>query len=479
MIHYDVTDIWEYARHNATLSGIQRVSIQILNRIVNSHGADSLRLIGWHPIKKRILSFDPAYFSGEYAYDQDHFCRHFGLSQITTSRVDLRAYLKRKYGGSWKRPVHHARLRLMNSLTGGQTFAKRDITDWRPPRRTLPIEDGVSLTAGDLIFIVGATWNFEDYLSALARERQQRGVAICHFVHDLVPLLTPEHVGDNVPGQFARWLAHLSRNTDHFLTNSLATRRDLDAWLAEHGASVPTAVLPLAHQFADSPRQYSLQPASADEAIHARVLNAARLPFVLCVGTIESRKNIWTLTNVWRRIYAQLGEDTPRLVFAGKHGSLKEDFDDFIKGTGSLYGYIRIIERPSDAELAFLYRRCLFSAFPSYKEGWGLPVGEGLWFGRPVVCSNTSSMPEVGGSLADYVDPASWRSIEAAVLKMITDAAYREQRAAEIAAARLRTWADVADDLWRELMAIGTLQSRHDTAAALARPRQLSLQDAR
>jgi hypothetical protein len=88
-------------------------------------------------------------------------------------------------------------------------------------------------------------------------------------------------------------------------------------------------------------------------------------------------------------------------------------------------------------------------------------------------------MPEVGGSLADYVDPASWRSIEAAVLKMITDAAYREQRAAEIAAARLRTWADVADDLWRELMAIGTLQSRHDTAAALARPRQLSLQDAR
>jgi glycosyltransferase involved in cell wall biosynthesis len=303
----------------------------------------------------------------------------------------------------------------------------------------------------DLVFFVGATWNFDEYLSALARERRSQGVAICRFVHDLIPLLASEHVVDDVPAHFARWLNHVSRNTDYFLTNSQATKRDLDAWLAENGVDVPTGVLPLAHQFGDSTRQNSLDLAPTDSRIHARVRNAARLPYALCVGSIESRKNIWTLANVWRRIHARLGESTPRLIFAGNPGWLRDDFDDFIRGTGSLYGYIRVLERPSDTELAFLYQRCLFSVFPSYKEGWGLPVGEGLWFGRPVVCSNTSAMPEVGGSLADYIDPASWESIEAALLKMITDAGYRERRAAQIAAARLRTWSDVADDLWREL----------------------------
>jgi glycosyltransferase involved in cell wall biosynthesis len=201
----------------------------------------------------------------------------------------------------------------------------------------------------------------------------------------------------------------------------------------------------------DYDRDPSSKPALTNGPIRAHIRNAARLPYVLCVGSLESRKNIWTLANVWQRIHSRLGISTPRLIFAGNPGWLREDFDDFIRGTGSLNGYIRIIERPSDAELGYLYSRCLFSVFPSYKEGWGLPVGESLWFGRPVVCSNTSAMPEVGGTLADYIDPTSAESIEAGLLRMITDAGYRERRASDIAGAQLRTWENVADDLWDKL----------------------------
>ncbi len=122
-------------------------------------------------------------------------------------------------------------------------------------------------------------------------------------------------------------------------------------------------------------------------------------------GTIESRKNVWTIALVWQEIYRRLGLDTPRLVFAGKQGWAKGAFDDFLRGTGNLDGYIRIVDRPDDAELAYLYEHCLFSVSASYYEGWGLPIGEGLWFGRPVVASNVSAMPEVGGSLVEYVDP--------------------------------------------------------------------------
>ncbi len=57
-------------------------------------------------------------------------------------------------------------------------------------------------------------------------------------------------------------------------------------------------------------------------------------------------------------------------------------------------------------------------------------------------------MPEVGGTLADYADPMSLDSIEGAVMRLIGDHRYREERAAAIAGADLRTWNDVADDLW-------------------------------
>jgi glycosyltransferase involved in cell wall biosynthesis len=291
-------------------------------------------------------------------------------------------------------------------------------------------------------------------------ERSARGLVICHFIHDLIPILTPEHVGDGVPERFDRWLRLVSKNTDYFLTNSQATMDDLNVWLTKNSLEVPASVLPLAHQFADRARKDMDDDGPFWDGVRARVRSAARLPFVLCVGTIESRKNVWSLANVWKRIHAQLGGATPRLIFAGKRDvALNDDFDEFIRSTGSLDGFIRIVERPNDAEIAYLYRRCLFSVFPSYKEGWGLPIGESLWLGRPVVCSNTSSMPEVAGSLVDYVDPTSWEDMEAALLRMITDADYREQRVALIAKAPLRTWSQVADDLWHELTSAVKLRS--------------------
>jgi glycosyltransferase involved in cell wall biosynthesis len=449
MIYYDITDILDYARHHGTLSGIQRVSIQLLTRLINKHGTLGLRLIAFHPVWKRIISYDPSYFSGAYRYDQADLSSYFGLIQAKSGWVTLESYLEQKYSGSWKSVRNKTRLLILNALTSGRTFEKRKIIKAsRRPR--LAQEVNVAFAPGDVVLLVGATWNFESYLSALARQRRDKGILVYQFIHDLIPILSPEHVLNGVPKHFLHWLTQLASNTDLFLTNSLATKLDLDAWLDRNASNVESRVMTLAHQFGDSPRSFN-ERFETNEDVGANVLNAARLPYVLCVGTLESRKNIWNLAHVWKQVHVKLGDGTPRLVFAGNPGWLRDDFDDFIRGTGSLYGYIRVLERPNDAELAFLYKNSLFSVFPSYKEGWGLPIGESLWFGRPVVCSNVSSMPEVGGSLADYVDPTSRDSIEAAVIKMITDSSYREERAAEIVEASLRTWSDVADDLWREL----------------------------
>jgi glycosyltransferase involved in cell wall biosynthesis len=440
MIYYDMTDVLEYARHNSTVSGVQRFSIQMLSHIVNKHGADLVRIIAFLPSQNKLSSFDASFFRGEYIYNRNQFLNYF-MSD------DIDAYIRKKYRRKARRVVQRARLVLANKLSGGATFRKRNIA--------LPHTGHVSAAhflSQDIVFIGGTTWGFERYTSLLANERRSRGFRLYHYIHDIIPIVAPEHVGDGTPQQFSRWLTQISEICDVFLTNSAASKRDLDKWLADRGANIHTKVVPLAHQFAGSAR-----PKGRSEidwhSVQARVRNAAHLPFVLCVGTIETRKNVWTLANVWKRIHAKMGYDTPRLIFAGKRGALNGDFNDFIRGTGSLDGYIRVVDRPTDVDLAFLYQNCLFSMFPSYIEGWGLPIGEGLWFGRPVIASNTSSMPEVGGDLVDYIDPRSPQSIEDAAMRMITDVTYRERRAAQIAAAQLRTWPAVADDLWGELTA--------------------------
>jgi hypothetical protein len=102
----------------------------------------------------------------------------------------------------------------------------------------------------------------------------------------------------------------------------------------------------------------------------------------------------------------------------------------------------------SDVDLELLYRSCLFTAFPSIIEGWGLPVGESLTHGKPSVASSTSSIPEVGGDLVDYIDPWNIHDGVRVFKRMITDEAYRAGRAKNIKDRfRPRTWDDVGKDL--------------------------------
>lgn len=442
-IHFDITDVLEFARFNTTLTGIQRVLIQLISKLVNQHGANRIRLIGHHPTLHRLASWDASYFAGDYHYEQADFCYHFGMwSKV--NKTALHDLCERKYGRL--AGLHSARLRAKNVLTFGREFRRRGISI-SPSTDQVQSDDAEKhISPGDTIFMGGATWGFIDSVHRLAEIKRKTGARLCSLIYDLIPLLSQEHVEPGHIAVFEHWLKTIAKHTDLFLTISEFTKADLDDWLRLNAYEVPSRALPLAHQFADWPR--GLVPSET----RVNIRNAARLPYALCVGTIESRKNVWTLANVWRDIHSKLGTATPRLIFAGKHGWLKDDFDDFIRGTGSLYGYIRIVERPTDDDLAYLYKNCLFLIFPSYKEGWGLPIGECLWFGRPVICSNTSSMPEAGGSLADYIDPNDPHSIKDAVLKMITNPSYREHRASQIAAAKLRDWSDVANDLYEALM---------------------------
>lgn len=465
MIYYDISDILEYARHNSSISGIQRVSISKINYIINTYGPDSIRLISYHPDKKVILTYEADHFRGVYNYDQASFCAYFGLRLVNGSGsrgfTVLGDYIALKYGQTARGKLHKLRLSGLNVISQGQTFRKRRIAK-RCSKSAIDHSMPARLIAGDSIYVPGATWRIDPLLDFL-KDASQRGVRIVQFVHDLIPLVTPEHVVDGVPEQFRDWLSKMAAITHTFVVNSHSTERDLTSFLAESGVSRPIKVVPLAHEFpfaqldgfeedspSGAPADWKIDPDDS-AAIRAEVLNAALWPFVLVVGTIESRKNVWGICQVWKSLVDELGLRAPRLVFAGRLGSLASDFDGFISGTGALGGHIRIVERPSDQELLFLYRKCRLSVCASFYEGWGLPVGESLWLGRPVAASASGAIPEVGGDMIDYFDPTNLENMRDVIRRLLVDDDYLEERKALLQQSKMRTWAAVAEDAWQVL----------------------------
>jgi glycosyltransferase involved in cell wall biosynthesis len=463
-IYFDISDLIAHAPVNATLSGIQRVIVMVLTKLVNSDLDYNIALLSYNRSSGDITSYSAGFFKGNFTYDQDDFCAYFRVKQKSgrSQHNDLNYYIRKKYGASFKGKFHLYRLMLLNIFSRGRKFSRLGvISRSRRSHTHLKGNPGKpAVAAGDIICLPGATWGMDPLLTFLSDARR-KGATIVPFVYDLVPLVAPEHVLDGVSRRYFDWLSKMADISHAFIVDSECTRADLLKFISEQKKTEkPIHVVCLAHQFASSARViYSgitnFKFSSINEYdVSSSVYNAARLPYVLCVGTLESRKNIFTLARVWQYLEKELELDTPRLIFAGRSGWLREDFDAFLRSSGHCGGLIQIVESPFDHELEYLYRNCLFTVYPSYYEGWGLPVGESLWLGKPVVASNSSSIPEVAGPLADYVDPFDGEQIKTAIKKLITDEPYRKHRCSDIAQAQLRNWDDVASDQMKAILQI-------------------------
>jgi len=162
---------------------------------------------------------------------------------------------------------------------------------------------------------------------------------------------------------------------------------------------------------------------------------------VLAVGAIQTRKN--TLNAV--RAVASLPANY-KLVLAGGNGYGSEAVYDFIRSAG-LESRVKVLGYVTDDQLRLLYQAASLFLFPSLEEGFGLPVLEAMAYGVPVVASATSSLPEVGGDAALYVDPRDPEDIVHKIQRGVEDVNLRAgltQRG--LARARQFTWQLMAEE---------------------------------
>lgn len=180
----------------------------------------------------------------------------------------------------------------------------------------------------------------------------------------------------------------------------------------------------------DADRIEVVYPAAVNEA--AGVLTQHYLkekwgldkPYLLYLGTIEPRKNLNRLIQAYEKVSREL-EQPPKLVLAGGKGWKAEEThmlaEKLAPGQVLFTGYL------SAEEKKLLYRHAALFTFPSLYEGFGMPVLEAMQQGIPVVCANASSLPEVAGDCARFVEPTDVNDIAQGILELLTDPARAEE----------------------------------------------------
>ena len=174
--------------------------------------------------------------------------------------------------------------------------------------------------------------------------------------------------------------------------------------------------------------------------------------YMLVVGTLEPRKNLPRLIDAYLGLGDELQEEYG-LAIAGLQGWNTNEIDERIsdaEGRVTFLGYV------PDADLAALYRGCALFCYPSLYEGFGLPVLEAMKAGAPVVTSNTSSMPEVGGEAPLYIDPQQVADIREALDSLLKDDEKRASMARiGIERAKEFSWDKVTNEVLRICQEVG------------------------
>lgn len=270
--------------------------------------------------------------------------------------------------------------------------------------------------------------------------KRARGVL---SIHDLGFLRHPEWFSPKVMKPFSRAIREDARRADAVIAVSAATQDDIVSLLG-----IPPEKILVIHEAADA----SFRPVSRDTAARlVRDMLGIYDPYLLFVSTVEARKNVTGLLKAFSRA------DIPhRLIIAGGAGWRSEEVFELVEKLDLservlFTGYLR------DRSLfPALYSAADAFVFPSWHEGFGLPVLEAMACGCPVIASNTSSLPEIGGDAAIYVSPENTdelaRKMELVTGDTALNKVLREKGVARAAGFSWRACAEKTRDCYRSLV---------------------------
>lgn len=252
--------------------------------------------------------------------------------------------------------------------------------------------------ADDILVLLDSSWHADFF--PVAEKLQRQGVSIVSVIYDLIPLTHPQFCDGPLVQVFDRWFEWIANTADGFIAISGTIRDEVHAEVRRRLGSEQAR----SRWFDFFHLGSELDQVEAGKAVRPALqkLFSSGRSIYLMVSTIEPRKNHAYLLDAFDRLWED-GSDAV-LCFIGRIGWKNERLIERVKKHPELKRRLYMFNDLGDVELEYAYSHAKALVFPSFVEGFGLPLVEAMQRGLPVMASDIPVFHEIGGDFISYFD---------------------------------------------------------------------------
>jgi glycosyltransferase involved in cell wall biosynthesis len=268
-------------------------------------------------------------------------------------------------------------------------------------------------------------------------------------IHDISFYHRPDDIPLHISLFYRYFFRKFANKAARIITVSTFSKEDISSYLDIGRELIDVAYNGVSEYFAPSP------PAEAEK--FSEKLTGGN-PYFLFVGNFSPRKNIPGVINAYN-LFRSSSKFNHKLVLTGGKLFMNNETDSLIR-TSRWSSDIILTGSMAHEELKLLYSAATALVFVPWFEGFGIPAAEAMRCGTPVILSDTTSLPEIGGNAAIYVSPGNTTDISNAMVQLITDDNLRKSMIAKgLIESQRFTWDNCAECVWRSIkMATGTYE---------------------
>lgn len=209
---------------------------------------------------------------------------------------------------------------------------------------------------------------------------------------------------------------HACTNSDHIIAISQTTKQDIMQYFGTDESKISVVYQTCHERFS--------QTLPAEKILHIQKKHNINRPYILYVGALSTRKNITTLIEAYSTIAHTIDADL--VIVGGGRKTIVKKIDALIH-KHSLQQRVKLLQGVGDEDLPALYQGADCFVYPSFYEGFGIPILEAFNSGTAVIASRASSLPEVGGNAALYFNPHSAEELAQQIITILHDTELRTE----------------------------------------------------
>ncbi|AFC99378.1 Glycosyltransferase [Methanocella conradii HZ254] len=312
----------------------------------------------------------------------------------------------------------------------------------------ITLQDYLPITSNDPAWLLFTETVDETHARIVRRYARQNGIHLAAIFYDAIPIINPEMCKDMmIKNNHANYMKGLAE-CDVVIPISKFSAECLERyWHNNHitGTKVYPNILP--GEFGGYPRINEPQkPEKID---------------ILCVSTLEPRKNHRKLLEACLLMEKEHPELDWSLTLVGNRSAGSQDIADYVESISSRHNRIKWLGVVDDNTLHRLYMKAAFTVYPSIIEGFGMPILESIWHGKPCICSSDGVMAELaseGGCLTTNVHDE--KALANAIYRLATDRGLLARLSKQAIERKIRSWNDYTLEFLSILSRESTVQSQ-------------------